>query len=129
MGLEWAGSLQLAAPMDQEPALDSTVIESLRELQMPGGPNLLAELIVAFREDAGARLADLQHAITTGNCEKVQRAAHSLKGMCGAIGAHQMAALSGELERSATAATVDAQLASRLEGEFARVTAALQELL
>lgn len=121
--------MHYTGPMETgQSALDSTVVESLRELQAPGGPNLLEQLTAAFLEDARARLTELQHAVRTDDLAKVLCVAHSLKGMCGAIGALQMAALSLELERSAMAATVDAQLASRLEDEFARVAAALQGL-
>ena len=112
----------------EQSALDYSVVESLRELQEPGGPDLLEQLTVAFVEDAQQRLSELQLACSTDNHSDVRRIAHSLKGMCGAIGAPLMAALSAELERSALAARTDSQLAIRLSGEFVRVAAALQAL-
>jgi HPt (histidine-containing phosphotransfer) domain-containing protein len=116
-----------AMQMEQS-TLDYTVVESLRELQEPGGPDLLEQLTAAFVEDAQNRLSELQQAVSTANHSDVRRIAHSLKGMCGAIGAPLMAALSAELERSALAARVDPELAARLTGEFTRVAAALEAL-
>ncbi|OFW45664.1 MAG: hypothetical protein A3J29_22115 [Acidobacteria bacterium RIFCSPLOWO2_12_FULL_67_14b] len=113
----------------RQPALDLTVVESLRELQTPGGPDLFEQLTVAFLEDAQARLTDLRQAVAGNDRTQAQRAAHSLRGMCGAIGATEMAALSDELERTAVAASVDARLAAGLEREFSCVATALRALL
>lgn len=108
------------------PALDTSVVDSIRDLQAPGEPNLLEQITTAFLEDAQIRLADLRQAVAIDDRTQIQRLAHSLKGMCGVIGAHQMAALSVALERTPITASVDARLASQLELEFTRVAAALR---
>lgn len=93
---------------------------------MPGEPNLLEQITDAFLEDAQTRLADLRRAMASDDRAQIKRVAHSLKGMCGAIGAHHMAALSVDLERTPLAAHVDTGLVSQLEREFTRVRAALR---
>ena len=108
------------------PALDATVVESIRGLQMPGEPNLLERITDAFLEDAQTRLADLRQAMASDDRAQIKRVAHSLKGMCGAIGAHHMAALSVDLERTPLTAPVETGLLSQLEREFTRVRAALR---
>lgn len=109
--------------------LDPEVVEVLRALQRPHGLNLLAHLTDAFFADGHERLARLRAAVAAGDFATVGRVANSLKGMCGAIGATRMASLCGELERKAGETSIDADLAARVETEFARVGAALRALL
>jgi HPt (histidine-containing phosphotransfer) domain-containing protein len=127
---EWAGPLQWAAVMDMaQPALDPSVVETLRGLQMPDGPDLLGQITAAFLEDAQSRLGDLRRAMASDDRTQIKRITHSLRGMCGAIGAQHMAALSSELERTPITASVDTGLLSQLEREFTRVRVALRVCL
>lgn len=110
----------------EAPALDYSVVDSIRELQQGGSANLLEQLTLAFFDDASGHLADLSDAVANRDLAGVRRAAHSLKGICGAIGAQHMAALSLALEMKALDATVDADLALEIHVEFDRVESALR---
>ena len=58
----------------------------------------VAEMYGIYVEDAAKRLADLDSALAADDSEKVNSAAHALKGASGNIGAERMSALAAELE-------------------------------
>lgn len=108
--------------------LDESIVASLRDLKAQGGPDFLAQLTSAFLEDGSMRLGDLRAGLAARDDHAVRRAAHSLKGMCAALGATDMAGLCSRLERQAAAASIDGALASQIEVEFTRVAGALRSL-
>lgn len=106
------------------PALDPSVMETLRECLPAVGPDSIAELTEVFLADATDRVGSLRDAVAIGDAARMRRAAHSLKGMCGAIGAIHMSALSSALEQSEIDQIDSARLGD-LERELARVQVAL----
>jgi HPt (histidine-containing phosphotransfer) domain-containing protein len=84
------------------------------------------ELITAFLQDAADRLGKLRGAVDAGDEPAARKAAHSLKGMCGAIGANHMSALSSEVEHAA-AGTIDTTRVDAIDREFQRVQQALSQ--
>lgn len=120
--------LPVAAPAaiaDMPAALDPTVLQSIREWGSAGGPDPTVELTEAFVMEAADRLNKLRDAIAAGDTDTARKAAHSLKGMCGAIGANHMSALSSELEHSEPG-TIDGERVHQLQREFERVQDALR---
>lgn len=115
-----------AACSDTEipPPLDPAVLGMLREWRQPGGPDPVADLTLAFVQDATDRFVKLREALAAGDETTARRAAHSLKGMSGAIGANHLSSLSSELEHAPPGA-IDAARVTVLEREFARVQEAL----
>jgi CheY-like chemotaxis protein/HPt (histidine-containing phosphotransfer) domain-containing protein len=107
------------------PAIDQSVIDMLRSLAADGGPDPVAELTETFLVDARDRLATLNAALASGDEVAARKAAHSLKGMSGAIGANHMSTLSNEVEHAEPGA-IDQARVRRLEQEFHRVSVALQ---
>jgi HPt (histidine-containing phosphotransfer) domain-containing protein len=117
--------------MTPPPALDPAVIESLRQLTPPGEPDVLTEVLQLFIDDVPARIGRLRQAWQAGNAGEVQRAAHSLKGSAGNIGATGLLAVCRALDergKSGDLTQMDALLAS-LDTEYARVAAAIAELM
>jgi len=107
------------------PPIDLSVIEMLRSLAADGGPDPVAELTAAFIEDGTDRLAKLNAALSSGDVIAARKAAHSLKGMSGAIGANHLSSLSCDVEHAEPGA-IDRTRIQGLVEEFQRVTAALQ---
>jgi two-component system sensor histidine kinase/response regulator len=107
------------------PPIDVSVIEMLRSLAADGDPDPMTELTATFIEDGNDRLAKLNAALASGDLIAARKAAHSLKGMSGAIGADHLNALSCEIEHAEPGA-IDRARIQRLEQEFQRVSAALQ---
>ena len=108
------------------PALDRTVLDMIRSWKTPDGPDPTVELITAFLQDAVDRLGKLRGAVEAGDEIAARKAAHSLKGMCGAIGAHHLSTLSSEVEH-AVAGTIDIARIDAVEREFQRVQEALSQ--
>jgi len=107
------------------PAIDQTVIDMLRSFAADGGPDPVIELTETFLADAKDRLVKLNAALSSGDEVAARKAAHSLKGMSGAIGANHLSSLSNEVEHAEPGA-IDQARVRRLEQEFDRVSAALQ---
>ena len=84
------------------PTIDFTTIEMLRGLRSEGEADPLIELTEAFVSDSQQRLQELRAALSSGDDRLARRAAHSLKGISGSIGAVRMSELSADLERART---------------------------
>lgn len=118
----------IAPPETSEP-LDRATIDSLRELS-DGDGDLLAELFQLFLTDTPPRLDAIEAAIAGGDAPALQRAAHTLKGSAGGLGATRIQAICMELEHTAKRGTTEgtAALAATLRLEYLRVTRAIAEL-
>jgi len=77
--------------------LNPSTIDTLRDLDREC-PTLLAELADAFICGAAEQIAVLHDAVSTSDFPAAARAAHQLRGSCGAVGATAMAALAAEIE-------------------------------
>jgi two-component system, sensor histidine kinase and response regulator len=71
----------------------------------PGHPNLLAELLDAFRQDTPARLAAVRAALESGDTDGVRQGARALEGSCAALGLRHLQALCATLESRGCAGT------------------------
>ena len=117
--------------MTEPPVLDQSVIESLRQLTPPGEPDVLAQVLQLFLQEVPPRIDRLRNAWIARDIEEVHRAAHSLKGSAGNIGAQRLFAVCRQLDdrqqpadSAATAALVNA-----LNVEFGKVEAEIHRLL
>jgi HPt (histidine-containing phosphotransfer) domain-containing protein len=113
------------------PALDAAVLESLRQLNQPGQPDIVREVLTVFLADAPGRVAAIEQAIRASDAPAIQRAAHALKGASGSIGAMTLQAHCRELEDSAKAARLERtpELGRGIHEEWARVRAEIAEIL
>jgi two-component system, sensor histidine kinase and response regulator len=121
--------LQEEAKADTGGSVDISVLAGLRELQGEGEPDILNELIELYLDEVPAQLEALGEAAQMGEAQSVERIAHSLKGSSANMGALRMEALCAELEEAGRAEDLRAasEQISRLEGEFGRVRAVLEE--
>jgi two-component system, sensor histidine kinase and response regulator len=122
-------SIDSGAPPAEEPVIDRSLLENLRELQGDGAPDILNELIELFLSDVPLQLADLREAAEAGESNSVERIAHKLKGSAAHMGALRMRALLAELEEIGRSEELGAapERISRAEEEFGRVRVALEE--
>ncbi len=122
-----------AAPAPAQPTgsagvIDPAMLAAFREMDGPGGENLLDTLIATFLENTPAVLAEARAALALQSASQLERAAHALKGSCSNFGAEAMRAACQHLEQAGHAGTLaqaPAMLAA-IEREFAFVRLALE---
>jgi two-component system sensor histidine kinase/response regulator len=112
-------------PEEIKDPIDRATVESLREL---GGSEMLSELIAMFFDDARSGIDAMREAVERGDAQTVERAAHTLKGSSGNMGANRMAELCEELQDAGVSGdlTHAPELLEGLEVEFGRVRPALE---
>lgn len=122
---------ELATTAASGKVLDEAVLESFRELQEPGGPDLITELIDLYLEDTKERLARLRIALDEHDFESLRESAHSLKGSSSNLGVARMAALSSQLEENLQQNRLDeiSLTLAQLEEEFESVRQVLEREL
>ena len=80
--------------------LNMEVIDELLALSDDGDPELLVDLIEMYLADGPTKLAAIESGIAAGDWERVERAAHSLKGSAGNLGATQVLAASDRIQNA-----------------------------
>jgi HPt (histidine-containing phosphotransfer) domain-containing protein len=117
--------------MTEPPVLDPSVMETLRQLTPPGEPDVLTEVLQMFLQEVPPRIERLRNAWAAGDIQEVHRAAHSLKGSAGNIGAQRLLAVCRDLDdrsRTADEAATAASVAA-LAVEFDKVEEEIRRLL
>jgi len=111
--------------------LDPAVIESLRELTPPGEPDVLNEVLTIFLQEVPPRLERLRTFLAAGNIVEVQRAAHSLKGSAGNIGARALHDICRQVDDKGRAGDLSglAPLVAALTLEFDKVEVEIHRLM
>ncbi len=109
------------------PTVDLGMLRQMRASQGPGEADIVAEVIALFLQDAPARLAALREAVSRGDLVAAVRAAHTLKGSAGHLGAKTLTTLCARFEEKARAgAPFDtAPAVGAIADELDRVCAAL----
>ncbi|HWI18854.1 MAG TPA: Hpt domain-containing protein [Vicinamibacterales bacterium] len=107
------------------------MIETLRSLTPPGEPDVLSEVLQLFLTEVPPRIDRLRNAWAAGNIEEVHRAAHSLKGSAGNIGANAFFEVCKELDEKSRSGQADAvgPLVDALGVEYGRVEVEIARLL
>jgi HPt (histidine-containing phosphotransfer) domain-containing protein len=110
--------------------VDMSVVHELVDLAGDGDPELLLDLIDMFLDDAPLKVRTIVEAAAAGDLEAVERAAHSLKGSSGNLGAVLLQEVAEQLQiagRTRTAQSLD-ELLARLHDESGRAAQALSSL-
>ena len=104
--------------------LNADLIGELRDIMEEEFPSLLE----TFVSESARQYLDVRNAFQTGEMEVLRRAAHSLKGSCGNIGAERLKDTCEVIESSAREGMLDGleALIQRAEGELDAVNQALQ---
>jgi HPt (histidine-containing phosphotransfer) domain-containing protein len=116
--------------MGTREVLDPAVIERLRQLTPPGEPDVLGEILTVFLAEVPRRIDRLKAAWRAGNGADVQRAAHSLKGSSGNIGADALFEVCRQIdERARTGDVRLEELIDALDREYGKVETEIRRLL
>ena len=111
--------------------LDPDVVQSLRQLTPPGEPDVLVEILTVFLNEVPKRIVALRAAAVAGDALAMQRAAHSLKGSSGNIGARALHEVCRQLDDRARSGDLTGvtPLLDSLATEYDRVEAEIRRLL
>lgn len=117
--------------MDEVRVLDPSVLDGLRKLTTPGEPDVLEDVLRMFLQEVPQRMDKLRIALAAGNIEEVHRAAHSLKGSAGNIGAQSLFAVCKTLDDVSKAGDLvaAADLVDAVGVEFGKVEAEIHRLM
>ena len=115
---------------DVDDVLDPRVIQELRELGGEDDPDLLADLVQMFLQDAPGRMKQIEEALASGDIKALEHAAHTLKSSSANIGARGLSAICKRMEELARAKSTDgmSELFSASIGEYGDVATALRSL-
>jgi CheY-like chemotaxis protein len=107
--------------------LNEGAIAQIRALQLPGGPDLLGQVIALYLESSQGLLEQVRAGLAKADARAVAEAAHALKSSSANVGATSLAEIAKQLEMSGREADLRrAQLlADQLVLEHRRVVAAL----
>jgi HPt (histidine-containing phosphotransfer) domain-containing protein len=111
--------------------LDPAVLDGLRSLTAPGEPDVLSEVLNLFLVEVPPRMDRLRNAWAAGNIEEVHRAAHSLKGSAGNIGANAFFAVCKDLDEKSRSGDTGAigPLVEAMGVEYGRVQVEIARLI
>src|SRR5262249_52386875 len=103
--------------------VDESVLESFRQLQEPGAPDIVAELVELFLTDLPGRVQAVGAAAARNDCEGARATAHALKSSAAYIGAKELARHCAEMEGTAREKNAEGvrSLAVTIEREAATV--------
>lgn len=108
-----------------------SVVEELLSISDDGDPELLLDLIQMFLGDGPAKIAAVTEGLANGDFEKAERAAHSLKGSSGNLGARLLQQSCEEMQVATRYHRLDEsrKLAPLLSQHFRDAEVALRKLL
>lgn len=111
--------------------IDMEVVEELLSLSGDGDPELLVDLIQMYLEDGPTKLTEIERGLAEQDYERVERAAHSLKGAAGNLGAIAVQQDCEVLQQASRQHQLDVvhQGYSALDSHFREAETALRDLL
>ena len=109
--------------------LDSRALETIRQMQQSGTPDLLEKIITLYLDSSAQLLSKLNSAIAAGDVAAISQAAHALRSGSANVGAMALAEVCRELEAAGRSGDLRATtgLGQQLIHEYARATAALAD--
>jgi CheY-like chemotaxis protein/HPt (histidine-containing phosphotransfer) domain-containing protein len=115
----------------ESPATPSAVDpEALDELRQYGDDSLLDELVTVFLDSAQKHMTDMRGALDAEDSDLLARAAHTLKGSAGTLGAKPLAELCAELETGGRRGNLPgAKSLDDVANELSRVQSFFEEYL
>ncbi len=114
-------------PVEANPVIDDSILDSYRVLQDEGQPDVVTEFIDVFLEDLPTRTDRLRKAVGSQNPAELKSAAHALKGSAASVGAVVVSGLCAQIEAIGRAGSASGteELMTQLEPEITRATTEL----
>ncbi len=111
--------------------LDQAVIQTLRNFNRPGGPDVFSRLITVYLKSSTATMAELRIAVAQSNATAIFLAAHGLKSSSAMFGGRRLADALKQLEAAGQSGRLEPAegLLASAEMEHDLVSRALQDYL
>lgn len=111
--------------------LDMSIVEELLSFADDGDPELLVDLIRMFLDDGPAKVRAITEGLEEADFDKVERAAHSLKGTSGNLGAKHLQDSCEAMQLASRGHELDVvrELTPQIVSHYADAEVALQKLL
>jgi HPt (histidine-containing phosphotransfer) domain-containing protein len=111
--------------------VDLSVLDALLALRKPGAPDPRRRIIAIYMDSAPKLMDAIMAALAASDSTSLKEAAHSLKSASMNVGAKAFGAICADLERIATAGSLDdaGGLAEKAETSFKAVMASLEGAL
>ncbi len=111
-----------------ESPINPRALEAIRSLPGPNGAAFVATVIRAYLADAPGRMEQIRSAVTSGDAERLRKAAHGMKSSSANVGAETLAGACKDIEALGRGGTTEGAepLLAGAEKELVRVLAALQ---
>ena len=109
--------------------IDRRILTRLSQMQMPGEPDFLFEMIGIFMCDAPPTFERARHAVSQGDASEYREAVHHLKSTSNSLGARRLAGCCHEIETFVQQGQIGPAFAAfpRLEAEYVLAVTALQK--
>ncbi len=124
-------NLQDNNKMNNTSPIDQNVLETLRDLQIPGKPDILKKIVIAYLSSSAHLVSGLNSALTGRDIDALRASAHSLKSSSANVGAMELSKISQQLEldcKNNTPEKAD-ELIVAINLEFSRVQDALEKVV
>jgi two-component system, sensor histidine kinase and response regulator len=118
--LHSVSSQSASSSINTSPVLSGEVVASLRALAEATEPALFNQMFASFLSDSTERISILRSAANTIDAERLQAAAHAMKGASANVGAMNMAEIARQLEILGRTSSVTGAIAliEAMESEF-----------
>jgi two-component system, sensor histidine kinase len=122
-----ATGAELQEAPQRGPVIDESVLDNIKALRRPGGPDLLAQIISVYLSNSIATMENLGAAVLQQNTREFFQLAHKLKSSSANVGALHLSSLFKELEMLGRndEVTGSKDLFAAIQGEFISVQEAL----
>ena len=107
--------------------LDHQLIAEIKRIQEVTGRDVLSECVRQLERNLAGFAAAFSDCVARGDKSGAERAAHTLKGTCGQLGAEALGALFADIERDAKAGDY-AEARRRFDGAAQLVAQSLEAL-
>lgn len=116
---------------EEDAVLSRAPLENIRAMQQSGMPNMLAKVINIYLASSPALIESIHQAISQGDGNALEQAAHSLKSSNANLGASHMASLCRKLEALGKENNTEAaqRILAQLDAEYIVVCSALNDEL
>lgn len=113
------------------PIIDLEFLGQYKELDQPGMPKVLTEIIDRFFQSYGGRFSKVQKAIQSCSAKMLYSEAHGLKNTCENVGAKRLASLCLELEKLGETDSLEgaSDILEEVKKEFELAKPLLKEVL